>query len=503
MSVALEIDGVSKSFGSLIANNSISFKLNNGEILALLGENGAGKTTLMNIIYGHYTSDAGHITVSGKRLNGGKPREAIDAGIGMVHQHFSLAGNLTVLENVMIGSEPLFSRKSDQKTARKKLLSISEKFGLPVVPEALISSLSVGEKQRVEILKALYRGAKILILDEPTAVLARPEAERLFKTLRDMTKEGLSLIFISHKLHEVMSAADRVAVLRGGKIVAERNTNESTKEELAELMVGRHVERPIRKKQKFGKIVIQASDIFMKNNNKTELDNISFKIREGEILGIVGISGNGQASLGKLVSGMEKASSGKIYFYDQIMNNFSPRDCIDAGIGRIPEDRNSEGIIGELKIWENSIIERLHEPNFTKRGFILKKPSQNFSQNLIRDFDVRGATTETEARLLSGGNMQKLVLGRALSIKPRLIIANQPTRGLDEGAIAAVHEALLRVRSMGVAILLISEELEEAVGLADTLQAMVKGRLSEPLTAEDADATQLGLLMAGVWSKKP
>lgn len=499
MNTVLEIDKISKRFGSLVANDSVSLKLGQGEILALLGENGAGKTTLMNIIYGHYTADSGKINVLGKNLSGGKPREAIDAGIGMVHQHFSLAGNLTVLENVMIGSESLFKRSSDKQFAKNKLLSISEKFGLPVSPEALISSLSVGERQRVEILKALYRNAKILILDEPTAVLARPEAEKLFKTLREMTKEGLSLVFISHKLHEVMSAADRVTVLRGGKVVAERETKKTSKEELAELMVGHQVNRPIRKAQSIGKKVIEASNITVKHKNQIQLDNISFSINEGEILGIVGISGNGQAALGRLVSGIGEPTSGELTFFETKMNGFTPRDCINSGIGRIPEDRNTEGIIGELNIWENAIIERLHEPSFSKGGFVRKKSALAFANDLIKKFDVRGATSETQARLLSGGNMQKLVLGRALSVSPKLIVANQPTRGLDEGAIAAVHKELLKARSEGVAILLISEELEEAVGLADRLQAIVKGKLSEPITAENADATRLGLMMAGVW----
>ena len=268
MSIVLKIHKISKKFGSLIANDAVSLKLEKGEILALLGENGAGKTTLMNIIYGHYTSDSGNIEVLGKRLSGGRPREAIEAGIGMVHQHFSLAGNLTVLENVMIGSEPLFKRKTNRQLARKKLLQISKKFGLPVSPDAQISSLSVGERQRVEILKALYRNAQILILDEPTAVLARPEAEKLFKTLREMTKEGLSLIFISHKLHEVMSAADRVTVLRSGRVVAERDASKTSKEELAELMVGHQVSRPVRQAQSTGKKVIEASNITITNKKQ-------------------------------------------------------------------------------------------------------------------------------------------------------------------------------------------------------------------------------------------
>jgi simple sugar transport system ATP-binding protein len=298
-----------------------------------------------------------------------------------------------------------------------------------------------------------------------------------------------------------MSAADRVTVLRSGRVVAERETSKTSKEELAELMVGHQVSRPVRKAQSTGKKVIEASNITITNKKQIQLDRISFSVSEGEILGIVGISGNGQAALGHLLSGIGKPTSGTLTFYENRMNDYTPRDCINSGIGRIPEDRNSEGIIGELKIWENAIVERLHDTKFSKAGFIRKKSAQIFSENLIKKYDVRGATSDTQARLLSGGNMQKLVLGRALSVSPKLIIANQPTRGLDEGAIAAVHEELLKARSEGVAILLISEELEEAVGLSDRLQAIVKGRLSEPIKAEEADATRLGLMMSGVWGE--
>ncbi|MEP1963623.1 ABC transporter ATP-binding protein [Tateyamaria sp.] len=499
MTPALELQGITKRFGALTANDDVTLSLGQGEILALLGENGAGKTTLMNILFGHYAADEGTVRVFGNELPSGKPRAAIDAGVGMVHQHFTLAGNLTVLENVMLGSQSLLSMTSARAAARKKLMQIADRFGLPVRPEAKISQLSVGERQRVEILKALYRDARILILDEPTAVLARPEAQRLFETLRDMTKEGLSLIFISHKLHEVMAASDRVAVLRGGQMVAERQTAQTNSSELAELMVGRKVERPKRENHQIGAPVLIADKVRVENNGQAQLDDVSFTVNEGEILGIVGVSGNGQAALGALLSGLTAPVSGTLTLAGQDVGPLGPRGMIRAGVGRVPEDRHAEGAVGELAVWENAVLERLRSPEFSRRGFVRRAACKAYAAELIQRFDIRGATPDTRTRLLSGGNMQKLILGRCLSIGPRFVLANQPTRGLDEGAIAAVHAELLAARSKGAAILLISEELEEAVALSDRIQAIVKGRLSQPLAADDADARTLGLMMAGVW----
>ena len=501
MNPVLELDGITKKFGALTANDDVSLRLEQGEILALLGENGAGKTTLMNILFGHYAADMGTVRVFGQEMPSGKPRAAIDAGVGMVHQHFTLAGNLTVLDNIMLGSESLLRATSSRASARKKLLQIAERFGLPVSPDEKVSKLSVGERQRVEILKALYRDARILILDEPTAVLARPEAQRLFETLKEMTKEGLSLIFISHKLHEVMAASDRVSVLRGGRIVAERKTSDTSAEELAELMVGRKVERPVRKDHKIGAPVLVAKSVRFEDEGEVKLDDMSFTVAAGEILGIVGVSGNGQASLGALLSGQVKPTSGTLTLEGQDVRALGPREMIHAGVGRIPEDRHSEGVVGELTVWENAVLERLRNPEFSTRGFVRQAACKSYAATLIDSFDIRGATPDTRTRLLSGGNMQKLILGRCLSISPKLLLANQPTRGLDEGAIAAVHSALLAARSAGAAILLISEELEEAVALSDRIQAMVKGRLSDPIPASAADPQRLGLMMAGVWEE--
>nr|WP_180217017.1 ABC transporter ATP-binding protein [Agrobacterium vitis] len=493
----LDIMGVSKRFGSNLANDDISLSLAKGEILALLGENGAGKTTLMSILFGHYMPDSGKVLVDGKELPPGKPRAAIRAGIGMVHQHFSLAPNLTVLENVTTGTESLWSLRSRRAQAREKLMAISSRFGLKVDPDARLGDLSVGEQQRVEILKALYNDARILVLDEPTAVLTQIEAEMLFATLKDMAAQGLSLIFISHKLDEVMSAADRIVVLRGGRRVAERKAAETSKAELAELMVGRTVTRPVRDVSTPGDIVLEAAHLTVRKDGVNVLKAIDFRLRAGEVLGIIGVSGNGQGVLAQVLSGTMPHTAGDLLVFGTPVENLSVADAVTAGIGRIPEDRNKEGVIGEMAIWENAILERL--PAFSRHGLVNRKAGMEFARTIIEQFDVRGGTPASRIRLLSGGNMQKLILGRNLINRPRILLAAQPARGLDEGAVAAVHERILEARRAGTAVLLISEDLDEVMALADRIQAIVGGRLSPPINAEDANARKLGLMMAGEW----
>ncbi|MCF1445589.1 ATP-binding cassette domain-containing protein [Agrobacterium vitis] len=493
----LDILGVSKRFGSNLANDDISLSLAKGEILALLGENGAGKTTLMSILFGHYVPDSGKVLVEGKELPPGKPRAAIRAGIGMVHQHFSLAPNLTVLENVTTGTESLWSVRSRRAQAREKLMAISSRFGLKVHPDARLGDLSVGEQQRVEILKALYNDARILVLDEPTAVLTQIEAEMLFTTLKDMAAQGLSLIFISHKLDEVMSAADRIVVLRGGRRVAERKASETSKAELAELMVGRTVTRPVRESSTPGDIVLETAHLSVRKDGVDVLKAIDFRLRAGEVLGIIGVSGNGQGALAQVLSGTMPHTAGDLLVFGTPVENLSVADVVTAGIGRIPEDRNKEGVIGEMAIWENAILERL--PAFSQHGLVNRKAGMEFARTIIEQFDVRGGTPASRIRLLSGGNMQKLILGRNLINRPRILLAAQPARGLDEGAVAAVHERILEARRAGTAVLLISEDLDEVMALADRIQAIVGGRLSPPINAEDANARKLGLMMAGEW----
>jgi general nucleoside transport system ATP-binding protein len=496
----LKIEGVSKRFGSALANDDISLALFKGEIVALLGENGAGKTTLMSILFGHYVPDAGRILVDGIELPHGKPRAAIRAGVGMVHQHFSLAPNLTVLENVMAGTERLWSMRSRTGAARKKLLAIAERFGLKVDPDARLGDLSVGEQQRVEILKALYNDARILILDEPTAVLTQIEAGRLFATVKEMAAQGLSLIFISHKLDEVMAAADRIVVLRGGKVVAERLAFETNKAELAELIVGCRVTRPMREGGAPGEIALEAREVTVKVGGVERLKQINFRLRAGEILAVIGVSGNGQAALGQLFSGTLAHASGELLLFGEAMGSPNVAEIIAAGLGRIPEDRSRDGAIGEMAIWENAVLERLS--SYSKRGLVDRKAGIAFAQKIIEAFDVRGGAPTSRARLLSGGNMQKLVLGRNLYERPRILIAAQPARGLDEGAVAAVHGRILQARRQGTAVLLISEDLDEVIALADRVQAIVGGRLSAPIDAVDANARLLGLMMAGEWNSE-
>lgn len=500
MTRVLELSGITKRFGPVTANQDVSLHLDQGEVVALLGENGAGKTTLMSILFGHYTADAGTVRVEGAELPPGRSRAAIRAGVGMVHQHFALAPNLTVLENVMTGTEPLWRLRSDRAAGRAKLVVLSEKFGLRVDPDARVSDLSVGECQRVEILKALYNDARILILDEPTAVLTAQEAEGLFSTLRQMTAGGLSLIFISHKLHEVMSASDRVVVLRRGRVVAERRTTETTKEELAELMVGRKVERPARPPAVPGRVLLEGVDLSVGGKGGASLHGVSFRLRAGETLGIIGVSGNGQTTLAGLVSGLYAPDNGALVVDGQAVTVFDVPHAIAAGIGRIPEDRNAEGTIGDMATWENTVLERIWSPEFSSRGMVRRAAARVATDRIIERYDVRGATADARIRLLSGGNMQKLILGRVLEAGPDILVAAQPSRGLDEGAIAGVHERLLDARGRGAGVLLISEDLDEVIALSDRIRAIVGGRLSPAIPAERANAQLLGLMMAGDWS---
>ncbi|MDG4647510.1 ABC transporter ATP-binding protein [Roseibacterium sp. SDUM158017] len=499
MTRVLELDGITKRFGSTLANDDVSLHLERGEVVALLGENGAGKTTLMSILFGHYTADAGEVRVEGRALPPGKSRAAIHAGVGMVHQHFALAANLSVLDNVMTGTEPLWKPRSDRAAARRRLAGLSERFGLPVDPDARVADLSVGERQRVEILKALYNEARILILDEPTAVLTTQQADRLFATLREMAAKGLSIIFISHKLHEVMSASDRVVVLRGGRVVAERATRETTKDELAELMVGRAVERPERPPARPGAVLLEAEDLHLSGRGGAPLNGVDFRLRAGETLGIIGVSGNGQTTLAGVVSGLYPPDRGTLRIKGAPLGRHDVPHVIAAGIGRIPEDRHAEGVLGDMTTWENVVLERLWSPEFSRRGIVRRAAARAAAARLLEDYDVRGAHVDGRVRLLSGGNMQKLILGRVLEAGPSILIAAQPSRGLDEGAIAGVHRRLIEARARGAGVLLISEDLDEVIALSDRIRAIVGGRLSPAIPAERADARLLGLMMAGDW----
>jgi simple sugar transport system ATP-binding protein len=499
VTAVLRLEAITKRFGTLLANDAITLDLHRGEVLALLGENGAGKTTLMNILFGHTPPDAGRVIAFGQTLPPGRPRAAIRAGIGMVHQHFALAANLSVLDNVVAGTQSLGRLHLGAAAARRKLAALAGRFGLAVAIDARIGDLSVGERQRVEILKALYRDARILVLDEPTAVLTPQEAERLFATLRSLAADGLSVIFISHKLGEVMDAADRMVVLRAGRLVAERRPAATSRAELAELMVGHRVIRPQRTPQPPGAVLLQAEAVDAAPPRTVKLTGASFTVRAGEILGIAGVAGNGQGALAQLVSGQCPPASGRLTLFGAPWTRPSPRACAAAGIGRVPEDRNAGGAIGAMALWENAVLERVREPRFSRAGLVRRAAARAFAAGIIAQFDVRGGTPDSEIRLLSGGNMQKFILGRSLIGKPRLLIAAQPTRGLDAGAVAAVHAHILDARRAGTGILLISEDLDDILQLADRVQAIVQGRLSPAVPVAAADARRLGLMMAGVW----
>ncbi|MGS1096502.1 ABC transporter ATP-binding protein (plasmid) [Aquamicrobium terrae] len=494
----LRLGSITKRFGPLVANDAISFQLRKGEVIALLGENGAGKTTLMNILFGHYVADEGSVEVMGKPLAAGDPRAALDAGIGMVHQHFTLAESMTVLENIALGTQSAWKPRFDRSAARQRIARLSADFGLALDPDAPITSLSVGERQRVEILKALYRDARILILDEPTAVLTPSETDALFGTLKLLVGQGLSIIFISHKLHEVMAVSDRVLVLRAGRLVAERKTAGSSRSELAALMVGQEVASPTVAEPKPGPVVFELKGVSTQGQgNAARLDGVSLALRAGEITGLAGVSGNGQATLAALMAGTLSPASGEMAIGAQAISDWSPRAALAHGIGRIPEDRHAFGTIGDMSVTENVISERYRTPRFSRYGFLDWKAARAFAEAIVRDYDVKCPSPEARIRLLSGGNMQKLILGRALDPDPAIILANQPTRGLDVGAVSFVHRRLLEARDRGAAILLISEDLEEILALSDQIIVMSKGRLSTPSKRGQRSIRELGELMAG------
>ena len=495
--VVLRLNGITKCFGPLLANDAISLDLHRGEVLALLGENGAGKTTLMNILFGHYVADEGTIEAFGEVLPPGSPKAALARGIGMVHQHFTLADNLSVLDNVVLGTEPLWQARSRQAEARARLASLSEAFGLAVKPDARITDLSVGERQRVEILKALYRDARILILDEPTAVLTPQETEALFATLHKLVERGLAIIFISHKLHEVMAVSRRVVVLRQGKLVAERRTGETDRHELAELMVGRPIPEPKVEPIAAGPVALALRSVTVAGEGHPRLEDVSLNLHGNEIVGIAGVSGNGQGTLADLVSGIVKPASGSVSLFGQVVQQFDPGKMVSAGVARIPEDRHAVGVVGDLSLEENVISARYREQPFSRRGLIDWKAVREFANRIIADYDVRCPGPQAATRLLSGGNMQKLILGREMARAPRIILANQPTRGLDIGAVGYVHQQLLKARAGGAGILLISEDLDELLALSDRIVVMYRGRMSAPMPRKDVTIRHLGLMMAG------
>ncbi len=495
---AVRMVGIVKRFPGVVANAGIDLEVYAGEIHALLGENGAGKSTLMNILAGLYRPDEGEIYIYGRRVDIRSPRDAINLGIGMVHQHFMLVETLTVAENVILGlKEPRLIL--DMRPVEQEIEELSRHYGLRVDPTAYIWQLSVGEQQRVEILKALYRGANILIMDEPTAVLTPQEANDLGRTLRRMADEGKAVIFITHKLDEVAEFSDRVTVLRQGKVVATLPTAETTKSELARLMVGRDVLFQLEKEPiQPGPVVLELQDVHATNDKGLPaLRGISLQIREGEILGVAGVAGNGQRELAEVVTGLRPVTRGRILMRGQDVTNCSPREAIQAGISHVPGDRLGMGLVPNLPVSDNIILKGYRKPPLAQGPFLRKRAIVRFAQDLIQRFRIDTPSHATPVRLLSGVNLQRCILAREITAGRGLLVAVHPTRGLDVGATEAVRRMLLEQRAQGAAILLISEDLEELLELSDRIIVLYEGEIMGMVPAKDANIEALGLMMAG------
>ncbi len=496
---AIEMRGIVKRFPGVLANDHVDLDLREGEVHALLGENGAGKSTLMNVLAGLYKPEEGSIFVGGKPVNFNSPRDAIAHGLGMVHQHFMLVPSQTVTENILLGlDQPRFLLRLPEFDQR--VLALQEQYGLKVDPKAKIWQLSVGEQQRVEILKMLYRGARVLIMDEPTAVLTPQEVHDLFKTLRSMTERGHSIIFISHKLDEVLEIANRVTVLQHGRVTAAGvEAGAVTKSELARLMVGRDVVFTVEKKPAApGPMMLSIENVSAENDRGLPaLREFSLQVRAGEIVGLAGVAGNGQTELAQVITGLRRCASGRVLAGDQDISNAPPRVAINRGVSHIPEDRAGVGSAPSLSVADNLIMKSYRQPPVAS-GWVLNRPAihQN-AEKLKREYDIATPTIHTEARLLSGGNLQKLILAREISSGPKVMVAVQPTRGLDVGAIEAVHRLLLQEREQGAAILLISEELDEVLSLSDRIAVIYEGQLMGQLAAAEASLEEIGLMMAG------
>jgi ABC-type uncharacterized transport system ATPase subunit len=493
---AVELHGITKRFPGVVANHDIDIEVAAGTVHAIVGENGAGKSTLMKILYGMQRPDEGTIKVAGKEVALHSPADAIARGIGMVHQHFMLADNLSVLENVVLGAERLHGIGGK---ARRRIEEISRQYGLGVEPDRLVEQLGVGARQRVEILKVLYRGAKILILDEPTAVLVPQEVEELFGNLRDLKREGLTVIFISHKLDEVLSVADTITVIRRGTTVDTVQPGAVTARQLAELMVGSELPVPeLRESTVTDVPVLTMRDVTVRDaGGRTVVDDVSLTIHEGEILGIAGVEGNGQAELVEAIMGMLPIESGVIRLGETDLTGLVTRRRREAGIGFIPEDRHRHGLLLESPLWENRILGHQTRPPNVKGRLIDRQGARRDTERIVRDYDVRTPGIDVTAASLSGGNQQKLIVGREMSGRPKLLIAAHPTRGVDVGAQAAIWDHLRHARADGLAVLLISADLDELIGMSDTLRVILRGRLVGEADPATITPDQLGSLMTG------
>ncbi|MCD6577089.1 MAG: ABC transporter ATP-binding protein [Anaerolineaceae bacterium] len=504
--LALQTKGITKQFPGVLANDHVDFDLRSGEIHALLGENGAGKTTLMNIVYGLYHSDSGKIIVNEQDTAFNTPRDAIDKGIGMVHQHFMLIPVFTVTENIMLGVETLKGIKLDRKKVSRELTNLSKEYKLEIDPDVLVEGLPVGVQQRIEIIKALYRNSKILILDEPTAILTPQEIEDLYHVMHMLTDKGVSIIFITHKLKEVFAVADRITVMRNGKVVGTVLPEKTDESHLAKMMVGREVILKVKKKPaKPKETVLQVNNLkVLSAQDITVINNISFDVKAGEVLGIAGVQGNGQSQLVEALTGLRKIESGEVYFNNvrHTGKSSSSRPLIEKGMAHIPEDRQKFGLVLPFNIADNLILCTYYQMPFANHGMIQNNAILSNANNLIKRFDIRTSGPLMATSTLSGGNQQKVIVARELSRPIKLLIANQPTRGLDVGSIEYIHRQIVNMRDKGIGVLLVSAELDEIMALSDRIAVMYRGKIMDILPAKGATKEMLGLLMAGIHPNK-
>ncbi|ACQ71884.1 ABC transporter related [Exiguobacterium sp. AT1b] len=500
MEYVIEMLNIRKEFGTFVANDNITLQLRKGEIHALLGENGAGKSTLMNVLFGLYQPEGGEIRVHGKKVDIENPNIANELGIGMVHQHFMLVEKFTVTENIILGLEPKSGVTIDRATARKKVMDISEQYGLKIDPDAKIEDISVGMQQRVEILKTLYRGADILIFDEPTAVLTPQEIQELIQIMKRLIAEGKSIILITHKLKEIMQVADRCTVIRRGRYIGTVEVDETVNEDsLAEMMVGREVNFDAEySKADPQQVVLDVQNLVVKDSRGLRVvEGLDLQIRAGEVLGIAGIDGNGQTELIEAISGLKKPESGKVLLNGKDVTGHTPRKMTEAGIGHIPQDRHKHGLVLDYSIRDNMVLQTYYKEPFSKRGLMNYKAVAEKAKALIEKFDVRTPSIDVPARALSGGNQQKAIIAREVDRSPDLLIAAQPTRGLDVGAIEFIHEQLIKEREKGRAVLLISFELDEILHVSDRIAVLYEGKIVGIRDPKETTEQELGFLMAG------
>ncbi len=504
VSPILELKNINKSFGHVQANKNINLIINQGTIHGIIGENGAGKSTLMSIVYGLYQADSGSIRVNGKEVKLKSPRDSIESGIGMVHQHFMLVENFTVLENIILGFEGELVFGHKLKKAKEDLKNLCDTYKLNIDLDSVISDLSVGFRQRVEILKSLYRGAEIFILDEPTGVLTPQEVDELFKILRSLKEEGKTIVLITHKLNEIMDLTSEVSVMRQGEVVGHTKTSNTNKEKLAEMMVGRSVLLRLNKEDaKLGDVVFKVENLTVKDDlDVTRVKNVSFEIRSGEILGLAGVTGNGQTELLEALSGIRKVESGNIYLNDEKVsdkeNLLDPRKLKEKGLAHVPEDRQRMGLVTDFKAYENLIFGYHDQEPYSKSSILRDSDIITYSKKVMEEYDVRPRSPQLITSNFSGGNQQKIILSRELNESPKILLVGQPTRGVDIGAIEFIHQRLIDMRDKGVAILLVSVELDEVLSLSDRILVMFDGNIVGERINKDVTDRELGLLMAGV-----